>query len=294
MTDVILVNVFTVDGAGGNPCPVAVDANDLQAEQMQAVAAAYGHESAFIRRADSPDFDLSLRFWVPAHEMEMCGHATLGSLWLLAKKKVLSAGLVRMETLSGPVGGFVSFDADEQPIVEITQPVGKVIDLPEEHQKLVLKTLGLDRSDLLDLPIQNAVTSRIKTLIPLKDPERLQGLVSDMQRTERCCVKIGSTGLYPFAILSAEEQCFEARQFPRSSGYPEDAATGIAAAALGFGLLKNGLVRRDDSAITVFQGRAMSRLSRIIVRLGFSDDKPIGCLLGGAVSPGSANSWETA
>ena len=33
-------------------------------------------------------------------------------------------------------------------------------------------------------------------------------------------------GLYPFAPVDLERRIFEARQFPRASGYPEDAATG--------------------------------------------------------------------
>ncbi len=78
-------------------------------------------------------------------------------------------------------------------------------------------------------------------------------------------------------------QAFEARQFPRSSGYPEDAATGIAAAALSFGLLANGLVDADDKPIRVFQGRAMGALSEIGIRLGFARGRAIGCLLGGVV-----------
>ena len=41
---------------------------------------------------------------------------------------------------------------------------------------------------------------------------------------------------------SNTRQIFDARQFPRASGYPEDAATGIAASALSFGLLDNGMV----------------------------------------------------
>jgi predicted PhzF superfamily epimerase YddE/YHI9 len=77
---------------------------------------------------------------------------------------------------------------------------------------------------------------------------------------------------------------FEARQFPKSSGYPEDAATGIAAAALAFGLLGNGLVARDSERITIMQGRAMGALSEIRVRLGFADSRPVGCLLGGSVA----------
>ncbi len=79
-------------------------------------------------------------------------------------------------------------------------------------------------------------------------------------------------------------QAFEARRFPRSSGYPEDAATGIAAAALSFGLLApTASSDANDKPIRVFQGRAMGALSAIGVRLGFAGGRAIGCLLGGAV-----------
>ena len=39
---------FPRGAAGGNPCPLVTGARDLTAGQMQAVAAHYGHESAFI------------------------------------------------------------------------------------------------------------------------------------------------------------------------------------------------------------------------------------------------------
>ena len=147
----------------------------------------------------------------------------------------------------------------------------------------VLSVLGIDRHDLLDLPIQNAVTSRVKTLVPIKDVDRLNALKSDMPAVEAVCNRIGSTGLYPYAVQDRQAQAFEARQFPRSSGYPEDAATGIAAAALSFGLLANGLVDADDKPIRVFQGRAMGALSQISVSLGFAGGRAVGCLLGGTV-----------
>jgi predicted PhzF superfamily epimerase YddE/YHI9 len=86
--------------------------------------------------------------------------------------------------------------------------------------------------------------------------------------------------LYPYAPSDPDEQVFDARQFPRSSGYPEDAATGIAAAALAFGLLKDGLVEQSPTrVIRVRQGRAMGRPSEIVLR--FSDE--YGLWLGGQV-----------
>jgi predicted PhzF superfamily epimerase YddE/YHI9 len=79
------------------------------------------------------------------------------------------------------------------------------------------------------------------------------------------------------------EQVFDARQFPRSSGYPEDAATGIAASALSFCLLANGMVAASDRPVTIRQGRAMQRPSEISVRFRLDGGRATGCWLGGAV-----------
>src|SRR6185437_12242637 len=96
----------------------------------------------------------------------------------------------------------------------------------------ILDVLGIRRDDLGPLPIQNARTSRVKTLIPLRSVAVLDGLSPDFARIEPVCAAIESTGLYPYAISDRVGQVVDARQFPRSSGYPEDAATGIAASAL--------------------------------------------------------------
>jgi PhzF family phenazine biosynthesis protein len=281
MTDIRLVNVFTHQGSGGNPCPIVVDASTLSPADMQRIAADHGHESGFVLPAMSGDADYIFRFWVPRHEMEMCGHATIGALWTMATLGQLTSNQVRIETRSGPVTGFVDRTNAADPYVEITQPVGKVVDLTPEQEASVLSALRITRADLLDLPMQNAVTSRVKTLIPMKSVERLNDLQTIMPTTEACCESIGSTGLYPYAVHNESERRFEARQFPKSSGYPEDAATGIAAAALAFGLLKNALIAADSARITVLQGRPLGALSEIGVRLGFAGDAPVGCLVGG-------------
>lgn len=288
MTSVDLVNVFTHQGRGGNPCPLVVDAKGMSAAEMQAVAQQHGHESGFVLPAESDDFDLTLRFYVPKHEMEMCGHATVGALWLLAQGGRLANKTLRIATRSGPVTGFVGSNADGTPAVEITQPAGRVTPLTAEQTSDVLAALAIGRDALADLPLHNAVTSRTKTLVPMKDAERLNALVADPGRIEQVCNRIGSTGLYPYAVLDESARSFEARQFPRASGYPEDAATGIAAAALAFGLLADGTVARDDRPIRIFQGRAMGQLSEIRVRIGFADGRAVGCLLGGAVTPSDA------
>ncbi len=285
VADAEVVHVFTLAGRGGNPCPIVHDARSMSAADMQAIARKYGHESGFVCPSSVHGYDFGFRFWVPNHEMEMCGHATIGALWLLASRGVIGAGETRIDTLSGAVTGYVAFDAANRPCVEITQPVGRVLPLKVDAEEEVLSVLGLSRADTLDLPVQNAATSRVKTLVPVKNMDRLQSLTPDFAAIRTVCAKIGSTGLYPYAVVDFETQTFEARQFPKSSGYPEDAATGIAAAALAFGLLGNGLAGDGAKSIRIMQGRAIGSLSQINVKIRFADGKPIGCLLGGAVTP---------
>jgi PhzF family phenazine biosynthesis protein len=285
MTAIEFVDVFTLDGAGGNPCPIVLDARGLSSADMLRVARRYGYESGFVLRAENEAHDFCFRFFVPGHEMEMCGHATIGALWLLYRQGQLSGNMVRIETKSGPVTGFVSGGLDGEPLIEITQPEGQIAPLPDAkvNETELLSVLGITTNELAPFPIQNACTSRVKTLVPLKSAALLDELKPDFSRMERLCERIDSTGLYPYALADADEQIFDARQFPKSSGYPEDAATGIAAAALAFGLLENNLVSSNDRSIRIRQGRAMGRPSEITVRFRVSDGLAYGCLIGGHV-----------
>ena len=285
--EVHLVSVFAAAPGGGNPAPIVMDAGGLTDADMRAIAAAYGHESAFVLPApEGSGCDFALRFWVPNHEMEMCGHATVGAVWLLDRLGRLPRDHVLIATQSGRLEARVENAGTADASVEITQPRGRIEALPDAGASTaeIVSVLGIAPRDLARLPIRNACTSRVKTLIPLKSVAVLDGLTPDFTRVERICARIGSTGLYPFAVSELETQTFEARQFPKSSGYPEDAATGIAAAALAFGLLEASLVVADARPIHVRQGRTMGRASQIRVRFRFGEDGAVaGCWLGGGV-----------
>jgi PhzF family phenazine biosynthesis protein len=228
--------------------------------------------------------DFEFRFWVPNHEMEMCGHATVGAVWLLDRLGKLPRDQISIWTRSGQVDAHVADrSAGAGARVEVSQPKGRVEPLHGVEAE-ILSVLAITATDLAPLPIQNSSTSRVKTLVPLRSVAVLDALQPDFGRVEAICERIGSTGLYPYAVADLDGQVFEARQFPKSSGYPEDAATGIAAAALTFGLLENGLVEAGDRPIRVRQGRAVGRPSEIVLRFRVGDAGRVeGCWLGGSV-----------
>lgn len=284
--EVHLVNVFSAARNGGNPAPTVARADGMTAADMQAVAQAYGHECGFVCSPPAnSDYDFAFRFWVPNHEMEMCGHATVGAVWLLDQLGLLPRDQLAIWTLSGRVEAQVSRNGADAVQVEISQPHAQVKTLSAPDVEAdILSVMGISSNELAPLPIQNAATSRVKTLIPLKSVAVLNGLKPDFRRMEQLCERIGSTGLYPYAPSDLGARQFDARQFPKSSGYPEDAATGIAAAALTFGLWENGLVSADERPVRIRQGWAMGRPSEISLRFRRNADGQVqGCWLGGSV-----------
>jgi phenazine biosynthesis protein PhzF family len=278
------VNVFASTPDGGSPTPVVADASSMSDAEMQAVAKQNGHECVFVLppKADS-GCDLHLRFWVPNQEMNMCGHATVGAVWLLHKLELLAQKSLRIATKSGIVEAAVSRE-NGTITVEISQPCGTVEVVPNSFHAAICDVLGITGKDLLDLPFQNAGTSRVKTLVPLKSVALLDGLQPDFSRMKSLCEDLDCTGLYPYAIEDEKAAIFHARQFPKSSGFPEDPATGIAATALLFGLRAIGLVDANEGSITVYQGRAMGCASKISARLRKGEDGKVqGCWFGGSV-----------
>jgi trans-2,3-dihydro-3-hydroxyanthranilate isomerase len=279
--DMHFVRVFPAGPGGGNPAPVVLNADAMSADEMKAVAACHGHESAFVCAPRNTDNTYRLRFFVPQHEMEMCGHATLGALWLLRKLGRWTSGVATLETLSGIVDA--RFNETTQSI-EVSQPKGVVqpIDEPRLHAA-ICDVLRIDASDLDSFGIVNATTSRTKTLIPIRSVQRLQAIAPSFYRMQALCDELGSTGLYPVAIERTHRLEVHARQFPRSSGYPEDAATGIAAAATLYGMVHYGLLAEGASGMTVHQGYAMGKPSSIRVEMRDAGNADAGCWISGAV-----------
>ncbi len=284
MPSIDQVHVFCVGARGGNPAPVVLDAGDMSVEEMRGIAETYGHEAGFVLPpTDTQKADLRYRFFVPLAEMDMCGHGTLGATWLLAQKGKLKPGEVRIETRSGIVRCRIS----DTGAVAVAQPVATITPVAAAMRGEIAAVLGITERDLLDLPILNAATSRAKTLVPLASPLVLNGLTPDFSRMKALCEKLNSTGLYPFACDWEDERTYHARQFPAASGYPEDAATGVAATALLFGLRHWGLIGTRRT-IRVRQGDAMGLPSRMAVTLADGQDKSAGCWLSGEVRMAAA------
>ncbi len=262
---VIHTLVFSAAPGGGNPCPVVFNCEQFASEQMKFAAAHYMEETAFVISPEEADCDVKLRYFVPNHEMEMCVHATIGSIAAQAHKLLIEKKEVKVEI---PIGKISAFWEQREDHYEVT--VGQFLpqfstDNPVISQVAAALNISEKTIALENGPIQSVSTSRAKLMVPIRDKKNLDSLTPNFDCLWRLCDQYNTTGFYPFTIEASQGKIFiYARQFPKRAGYNEDAATGLAACALGTYLARYEVVSPKVDGWQTFeihQGYAMGRPS---------------------------------
>jgi len=265
----IWVTVFADGPAGGNPCPVVFDADELTTTEMQAMAHHFGAETAFVL-STSNESDVRLRYFVPLHEMSMCVHATVASAVLLVQTGRVSANTLTAQTELGSLPVEVDRATSSAVVAQFRPAFGP----PIKDIAGVLAALRVNATDLNPEigPVQSVSTARPKLMIPLRGEAVLDGLEPDFEALWKVCDALDVTGFYPFSI---EGESIAARQFPNRAGYPEDPATGVAACALGAYLTAQSTRAPGWQHWTIGQGRAMGRPSLIVAESQVDHDGSI-------------------
>jgi PhzF family phenazine biosynthesis protein len=92
IVEVEIVAAFTRDGAGGNLAGVVLDAESLAHEQRQRVATAVDlSETAFVTPRGEGVFEVA--FYTRSRQIADCGHATVATFGLLARRGAIPTGL---------------------------------------------------------------------------------------------------------------------------------------------------------------------------------------------------------
>jgi trans-2,3-dihydro-3-hydroxyanthranilate isomerase len=261
---VVHTRVFAAGPGGGNPCPVIPDADWLSDDEMQRLAAKFGLDTAYLLRPQGKGCRPRLRYFVPHHEMGVSGHATIAAVTVALLDQTVQSSRLRIETSNGLFNVEWARHGDEYLVVlGQNKPVfGSTVD-PE----LVARVLKIrpERINLTKGPIQVVSVSRAKLLVPLDEWQVLNSLTPDFDAVWKLCDTYGASGVYPFTRNTDKKNAYaEARQFPVRAGFPEDAATGVAAAALGAYLTRFDLSCRPGThEFRIAQGYAMGAPSLI-------------------------------
>ena len=259
-----IVDAFTDRPFGGNPAGVVLlgDAPFPSESLMLQVAAELRYsETAFVRRLSAAEYHV--RYFTPAAEVELCGHATVATFALLHR-----LGLADGRCLCHTLVGNLAVEAGERVMMQMARPriVETIADTDE-----IYKALGLNFSivnsqlSILDLPVQVAYAGLNDIMVPLPDVSTLNALQPDMEAVAAITKEHATTSFHVFAIAK-DGYTAHVRDFGPLYGIPEESATGTANAALTHYLAVNGVIPQQGD-FAFLQGEAMGRPSVVATRI---------------------------
>ena len=261
-TQVLRYAAFTVDGCGGNPAGVVLDARGLDAADMQAIAADVGYsETAFlVARPDEPNAH-DVRYFSPKREVPFCGHATIASAVALAELSP-AADLI-FHTPAGVVSVATSQNDSGELVAELTSVAPRVSEPEPDLVAAVLRALRWFPEDLdPDYPVRLANAGSEHLVVVVKTKNRLADLDYDFDVLAKL---MHDHGLVTVQLVWPEsKKRYHSRNPFAGSGVVEDPATGASAAAFGGYLRELGLIG-ENASFTIIQGVEMGRPSEINV-----------------------------
>jgi trans-2,3-dihydro-3-hydroxyanthranilate isomerase len=279
-----VVDVFTDRAFAGNPLAVVHGGEDLDDEQLLAIAREFNlSETTFPAATPAGSDGYAVRIFTPGGEIPFAGHPTLGTAWVLQQHGWLTGGTVVQRCGAGDIE--VSLPDDPQGRVWLSA-------IPREQRgpldaAAVASAVGLSAVDVdgeawvagcglnwLHLSVSAEALSRCRpgTAIEsaLAGHEALEDPVAGIN------VYAVDRGSSPGALA------VRSRVFCPDVGVVEDPATGSAAVGLGIVLAATGTLP-DGGDYTIAQGVEMGRPSTLYARVAAQDGRATRCDVGGGV-----------
>lgn len=211
MTEITLyqVDAFTDRPFGGNPAAVCPLDAWLPDATLQAIAAEnnLSETAYFVREKDG----YRLRWFTPAIEVPLCGHATLASAYVIAQHVEPGAGKIVFHSASGPLtvtrsGAVFTLDFPSAPPA------------PFDDGGKVAEALGIQPQEVL----KEDKGKGGKMLALLASETEVKGAAPNMDKV----AALPSDGL----VITAKGDSvdFVSRYFAPHAGIPEDPVTGSA------------------------------------------------------------------
>jgi PhzF family phenazine biosynthesis protein len=253
----------------GNPAGVVLDGAGLDEATMQAIAARVGfNETAFV--LPSTTGDLRLRYFTPGHEIDLCGHATVASLFAMHDRKRLGVGEVIVETRAGLLPMAVRREGAEMRI-EMTQAPAQFVPFLGDRN-VVATVLGISAANLdPKLPIVFGSTGTWTLLVPVQGVATLRAMHPQTAAFPSVLEPMPRSSIHPFCLeTESADADLSARHFSSPfSGTIEDPITGTASGVMAAYMATHAalwMVDRKDSLV-VEQGKDVGRDGRVHVRL---------------------------
>jgi PhzF family phenazine biosynthesis protein len=260
-TAVLRYTAFDVNGAGGNPAGVVLDARGMDEARMQEIAAEVGYsETAFLVEEDAGERRYRIRYFSPLAEVAFCGHATIATAVALAERE--GAGDVLFRTSAGEVP-VETREEDGRILATLTSVTPSVRAVDDADLTAALTALRWDAAELDPaLPPRIANAGNDHLVLAAGSRARLANLDYDFAALGELMARRDWTTVQ--LVWRESATVFHARDPFPPGGVVEDPATGAAAAAFGAYLRSLNLVVAP-ARLTIHQGEDMGRPSRLVV-----------------------------
>jgi PhzF family phenazine biosynthesis protein len=225
------VDAFSAKPLGGNPAAVVPLERWLDADLMQAIAAENNvAETAFFVKTGAGTYDL--RWFAPDREVDLCGHATLASAWIIFNKLGDALKDVRFQTRSGELvvtrGGFEKGDGGN--VMSLPSAPSEPFTAPDGFAKALGSSLGAPAPIELHISAKGGAGAR--ALIAVWDtPDQIKALTLGAD-LEDVLMQIQCASLLATAAGGGAPYDMVSRFFAPYYGVPEDPVTGSAHCAL--------------------------------------------------------------
>lgn len=258
----------------GNPAGIVLDADDLSEEAMQSIAKSVGfNETVFVLQSDVADYQL--KYFTPGHEMNLCGHATVGAMCGLKTMGIIrdtdhditietNVGVlpIRFETRNGEL--CVTMKQDQPVFTPFGGSVSKLA-----------ASLGLREQDIDDtMPIVYGSTGAWTLLVPIKGIENFSRMSPNNPVFPDVLTERPKTSIHPFSLVTLDpEAMMHARHFSSPfSGTIEDPVTGTASGVMGAYYLTYLNQDIDRIEFIVEQGQEIDKDGRVFVKVNRSEN----------------------
>ena len=284
MKQMYIADAFTTEKFGGNPAGVVLlkENEDFPSDEVMRKTAAelrYS-ETAFIRpmaeselkeilaemtfeeggpSASDIDGGFQIRYFTPADEVDLCGHATIASYRCLTDAGLCETGGTY---LNRALAGDLFIDvAGDQVLMDMARPQHiSTMRAPEELQELY-EVMGIDYCDIGMFP-QLISTGLPDIIMPVQSRDVLAAIDPDFPALTELSRKYDVVGVHAFALApEGDKVTAYCRNFAPLYDIDEEAATGTSSGALTYYLIRSGLVKGDRCLFV--QGEKMGRPSQI-------------------------------
>ncbi|SDZ01860.1 phenazine biosynthesis protein PhzF family [Evansella caseinilytica] len=267
-------DAFSKHPGKGNPAGVVFNGDTLSGQEMQEIAreAAF-NETAFPVQSDKAD--IKIRFFTPGHEMNLCGHGTMATIYSLKKKELISSNNLTIETKAGLLSVRIDSPDNEELCITMQQAPPQFKPFHGSVEKLAT-ALGLTAEDINgELPIVYGSTGTWTLLVPISRLDAFKKMKPATDSFPSILEAMPKVSIHPFCLETYDPDAqMHARHFSSPfSGTVEDAVTGTASGAMGayYATYINNRLEKTVSLV-VEQGQEIGKDGRVMVRVTKSTD----------------------